>query len=71
MRFILEPWTEVVGVIKSIEKSAVIFHGIGDIYIKDPILLSKLRGYIGKKISVLRTDLNEKPYLIKNVEVKQ
>jgi len=64
MKSTLPPWNEVVGIIEGVRGNTIIFRNIGEVEINSGELISEATKNIGKKVSILRTDLEER-YFIK------
>ena len=69
----LKPWEEFTGIFQDVEeeKGKIIIYfnqGNGISLPAGSQLKKKLKNMIGKKIAILRTDLENKPYLIRAVE---
>ncbi|MBC7129354.1 MAG: hypothetical protein H5T45_06465 [Thermoplasmatales archaeon] len=69
----LEPWEEAHGKleeIKETEKGLILCMSFGNVCIKDKSLIEKLKELKGKKIAILRTDIEGKEYLVRVAEEK-
>lgn len=60
-------WNEIVGIIEEVRDNTIIFRDIGGVEITSNELISKANKNIGKKVSILRTDLEGKEYLLREV----
>ena len=62
---ILEPWTEVRGILHSLDEDAL--HAtISSYTIVFPAdLIDALKPFLGKRLAILRTDLSQKEYLLR------
>jgi len=65
MKIILAPWKELVGVVESVGDGGIVFSGIGEIGVDSEFLISEASKNIGNKVSILRTDIEGKEYLIR------
>ena len=60
----LTVFEEVTGTVVAVEETHIIFENIGPVAINDTRFLEKVEGYVSKKISVLRTNIPGKEYLM-------
>ena len=69
----LEPWEEAHGKleeIKEIEEGLILCMSFGNVCIKDKSLIEKLKELKGKKIAILRTDIEGREYLVRVADEK-
>jgi|GEM_PF-4386897 hypothetical protein len=71
MRRRLREWEEVIGIPERVNNNLIIFKGLGEIEIDDRKILLKVKENIGKKIAILRTDIENKKYLMRMIECKE
>ena len=64
----LQLWEEVIGVPEKVEGNLIIFTSLGEVGIDDENILQKAKENIGKKIAILRTDIEGKEYCWRVVE---
>jgi len=63
----LATWEEVVDEIVDVDEDHIVFKKIGPLSINNTTFLKKVKGFIGKKITVIRTDCQNKEYLLREV----
>jgi len=68
IRIRLIEWEEVIGVPEKVEGNLIIFTSLGEVGIDDGNILQKAKENIGKKIAILRTDIEGKEYCWRVVE---
>ena len=69
----LEPWEEAHGKleeIKETEEGLILCMSFGNVCIKDKSLIDRLQELKGRKIAILRTDIEGKEYLVRVAEGK-
>ncbi|MBC7128322.1 MAG: hypothetical protein H5T45_01140 [Thermoplasmatales archaeon] len=69
----LEPWEEAHGKleeIKETEEGLILCMSFGNVCIKDKSLIAQLNELKGRKIAILRTDIEGKEYLVRVAEEK-
>jgi len=69
----LEPWEEAHGKleeIKETEEGLILCMSFGNVCIKDKSLIDRLQELKGRKIAILRTDIEGKEYLVRATEEK-
>jgi len=58
----LQLWEEVMGIPEKVEQNYIVFKGIGAVEIENKNILQKASKNIGRKIAILRTDIERKEY---------
>ena len=63
----LGTWEEVIDEVVDVDEGHINFKKIGSLSINNTTFLKKVKGFIGKKISVIRTDCQDQEYLLQEV----
>lgn len=63
----LKEWEEVVGIPEKVDGNVIVFKDLGEVMVDDNKIILKVKKNIGKRIAILRTDIEGKPYLLRVV----
>ena len=67
----LHPWQEAMGRVLRINNGVVALEGVGEVDVSDScdgILEEKIQGLLGQKVAILRTDVPDREYLLREVK---